>query len=1021
MADSPKDVKKKEEAIKKAAVHALPTFLQSLGLDTSKEMKCIDCGKNDMHLTPDGSAVYCDSCGWQSDLYWTIAKAIHNRKNKRFFKPSASEHRNIIERICQLAHIDFDSFAIPEPKAQINAQLSFTEPVEDSQLATDNPPKSIFAALDKFKSKPEDGYKNVAVYHIDDTHSIIGVNPNSERTDKMTEPIRNTSTDERRKVPVRDRAALDAAKKELRRYLDSMGHSPNASGMINCINPSHTDDKPSMKFFADTNKLYCFACGWHGDLVDAIKELEGLDDKAAINRAIEFAGTEHLLPSKKKQHIDKDKADRVKLERIKSNIITWHQILLSNSASSRDAIDYLHTRGFNDDDLQSLIETFKIGYNPITHCLIIPHGHQPDGLDYYTARNILPDCPKENRFRHNAAAPVQLFNPDALNHDFVFITEGAIDALSIIACGFYAIATGGAQGKKPLFTALKKLDAQNKHLPTFIIGFDNDVNHAGEDAAKQLAYALNNDDEKDKSKFHILSNIALPPNGFHDFNDAFKADRHALTEYLQLQVDKVKDAKLNPQHQTPFGDAVNDDPRLNYPTDSVILPNETSDIAIAQYILDSSPDLIRYNFDAAKFMLYQPPLWHTLNKDAELRSFVNDFRLRISSSEHRIDKRISSKLTKSKNVDGVVKMFYSFANIRIGNDDINNHPWLLPCKNGVVDLTTGELFDHNGKFLWTKIADFNFDPDAPRSIFRSFIEQIIPDVDTRIALQSFLGYSLTASVEEEKALFVYGSGGNGKGTLFGAISRCLGDFVTPLKIDCLLAGGRSVDAQAASPEFNKLLHRRLAIAEEVPKNRKLDSAQFKLLTGGDQLPIRLLHHESTTIKNPCHKIILSGNQLPDLSDPNDEGLKRRLMVLHFPASFTDTNRDPKLKAKLAQPAVQSDIFNWLLEGCLIWQQDGLKVSEQMQLERDRYLSANDLIADFVDEHCELGEGKSVSRKALIEHVKMFGDRDLRTMHDKKLIDAFLHAFPDDIRYEKTMVGRVLFGIGIRVPDGSSNK
>ena len=102
------------------------------------------------------------------------------------------------------------------------------------------------------------------------------------------------------------------------------------------------------------------------------------------------------------------------------------------------------------------------------------------------------------------------------------------------------------------------------------------------------------------------------------------------------------------------------------------------------------------------------------------------------------------------------------------------------------------------------------------------------------------------------------------------------------------------------------------------------------------------------------------------------------------------------------------------------QQDGLKVSEQMQLERDRYLSANDLIADFIDEFCELGEGKSVSRKALIEHVKMFADRDLRNMHDKELIDAFCKV--DGIGYKREKQGFVVTGLAIVTPDGCcSNK
>ena len=50
-----------------------------------------------------------------------------------------------------------------------------------------------------------------------------------------------------------------------------------------------------------------------------------------------------------------------------------------------------------------------------------------------------------------------------------------------------------------------------------------------------------------------------------------------------------------------------------------------------------------------------------------------------------------------------------------------------------------------------------------------------------------------------------------------------------------------------------------------------------------------------------HKLILSGNDLPELHDPNDDGLKRRLLVIPFEQKFTDENRDPLLKKKLQQP------------------------------------------------------------------------------------------------------------------------
>ena len=211
---------------------------------------------------------------------------------------------------------------------------------------------------------------------------------------------------------------------------------------------------------------------------------------------------------------------------------------------------------------------------------------------------------------------------------------------------------------------------------------------------------------------------------------------------------------------------------------------------------------------------------------------------------------------------------------------------------------------------------------------------------------------------------------------------------------------------------------RLAIAEEIPQGQKLDNAQFKLLTGGDFLPVRVLHQEGKVIE-PTHKFIFSGNALPTLVDPNDEGLRRRLAVVEFPVSFREGNADPTLKRRLSEPATLSAVLNWALEGCRRWQKEGLLLPTSVKQQRDRYLADNDFLADFIDEHCIFEPDTHVKRKELLARARREGDRRMRDFNDRDLTNAFLAAFDSHgVTYKRAASngGYVFKGVRLVDPD-----
>ena len=317
-----------------------------------------------------------------------------------------------------------------------------------------------------------------------------------------------------------DRSALDEAKTHLRDYLVDIGHAPGKDSKLRCICRDHNDEHPSMKFNADDNTVHCFGCGFHGDLVDVIAEVEGMPakSKAAIDRAIDFAGTAPVTTRKGCNRIMSETTDVANGKKAAKKNTHWIPAL-----SSQPCFDYLHQRGFAGDDDKQIIETYRLAFDTKLNCLIIPH----DG-NYYTARPI-GDVAEKDRFKHNpsrkvATDGVTLFNGSAIAAEPVIaVCEGAIDALSLIACGCPAVATGGVQHRTKFLNALKKVERP----PHIIVAFDNDK--AGNEGAHTLVNKLH--------ASHIRF-VRLDLCSAKDANELFCRDRDKLTDAIS----KAKDA-----------------------------------------------------------------------------------------------------------------------------------------------------------------------------------------------------------------------------------------------------------------------------------------------------------------------------------------------------------------------------------------------------------------------------------------------------------------------------------------------
>ena len=349
--------------------------------------------------------------------------------------------------------------------------------------------------------------------------------------------------------------------------------------------------------------------------------------------------------------------------------------------------------------------------------------------------------------------------------------------------------------------------------------------------------------------------------------------------------------------------------------------------------------------------------------------------------------------------------------IRITTDDLDNHSNLLNCKNGVIDLYDGKFYEIvDPALLLTQQVNAFYHVGYRNETVDKFLCDILPDEETRAALIRWLGYCITGDVSAEKALFIYGTGGNGKGTLTKLLIILLNDYAASVPVTAVIEAGRLKDAGAATTELNVLEKCRLAIVEELPQGGRLDVAKFKSLTGGDKIPVRRLHEEFHNI-DPTHKLMLSGNHMPILSDTRDPGLLRRLLNMLFGADFT-RNPDTLLKKKLLVPDALSAMLALLVDAAQKFFRDGLIITDSMREQTRSYLAENDFIADFISEYCQRGQNLSIPRQQFLGRLKeKCSDECFQQFRnsDRALTDAIKRI--DGISYRRDMNGYQFFGIG----------
>ncbi|WP_044796180.1 phage/plasmid primase, P4 family [Bacillus cereus] len=281
-------------------------------------------------------------------------------------------------------------------------------------------------------------------------------------------------------------------------------------------------------------------------------------------------------------------------------------------------------------------------------------------------------------------------------------------------------------------------------------------------------------------------------------------------------------------------------------------------------------------------------------------------------------------------------------------EEFDKYKYLFNVENGIVDLKTGKLQQHDRELGLTKITNVSFDENAKCPTWLAFLDQIfLGDQDLVEYMQRLIGYSLTGDISEQIMMFLVGGGSNGKSTFINTIKDLLGEYGKQAKSDTFI---KKKDT-GANNDIARLVGARFVSAIESEEGEKLSESFVKQITGGEPVLARFLRQEYFEFV-PEFKVFFTTNHKPVIGGL-DEGIWRRVKLIPFNLNLPSHKRDKRLPEKLSLE--MPGILNWAIEGCMKWQQGRLKEPKVVAEATGQYKEDMDILAPFLDEVCYTDE------------------------------------------------------------------
>jgi P4 family phage/plasmid primase-like protien len=291
-------------------------------------------------------------------------------------------------------------------------------------------------------------------------------------------------------------------------------------------------------------------------------------------------------------------------------------------------------------------------------------------------------------------------------------------------------------------------------------------------------------------------------------------------------------------------------------------------------------------------------------------------------------------------------------------------PELINVRNGILNIQTGELFDHTPEHEFTVQLPVKYDPEASCPKIKKFFGEVVAPEDVPL-LEEIVGWTLWRPYDIHKAVMLWGGGRNGKGAFLRLLEAFLGiKNVSHVSLPKLVG-----DRFAAIDLVGKAAN----IFGDLPAKDLSDTQIFKNATGDDTISVENKFMKAFDYKNTA-KIIYAANQLPKSPDDTD-AFYDRWLILKFPYRFGTPERplNPNLDNELSTQKELSGLLNLALEGLKRMKNNGWKFSYGLTLDdvKAMYQRLSDPVYAFLQDCCEPSEDDYFIKADLYKYFKAY--------------------------------------------------
>lgn len=364
----------------------------------------------------------------------------------------------------------------------------------------------------------------------------------------------------------------------------------------------------------------------------------------------------------------------------------------------------------------------------------------------------------------------------------------------------------------------------------------------------------------------------------------------------------------------------------------------------------------------------------------------------------------------SRHVEELIRRLKSEPEINIKYEEFNSNPYLINCKNGVVDVVNNKLFHHDVNYKFTYCIDANYSESEIKygkettKFFKTSLEN---NEDKIRLLLEVIGYLISDFNNAKKAFIFLGKPHSGKSLLTKIISNLIG---------CENVSNIPFHKLGERFSIGELSNHKLNINAELDSSPISKISNFKAIVGNDFLSGEFKGKPLFSFKSKT-KLLFCGNYMPEVKDiESTQAFTDRLIFLIFNRSTPKEELDYELEEKLMNEIDLLFTESIFALKNLINNNFKFTIPNDSMAYLKEYTNRQNHISEFISECCYLSDQHRVYTKDLYKWYLNFCEENCINSYNFNKFNAYIANCDGIIRARFRCNGsnkRGFEGIGIK--------